>query len=252
MSATALLLAPLFALVAAVYASVGLGGGTGYLALMTLFGVPSEIMPSTSLTLNIVVTGAAMLRFGIARRLKWRILLPFLLPAIPAAFAGGLFEADGRLFLGLLAIGLGAAGAAMLRSSSKPEGIREIGTSKLWLIGVPLGILFGVTSGLLGIGGGVFLGPVVLLLGIADTRDTAAMCSAYIFVLSVSGLLAHGTRGAIDLGFVLPLAVAVLIGGLVGAHLSVTRFQPPTLKRIFSAIVLVAAAKAALGATGIL
>jgi uncharacterized membrane protein YfcA len=252
MSATALLLAPLFALVAAAYASVGLGGGSGYLALMTLFGVPREIMPSTSLTLNIVVTGAAMLRFGIARRLKWRILLPFLLPAIPAAFAGGLFQVDRRLFLVLLAIGLGAAGAAMLRSASQPEITKELPTSTLWLIGVPLGVLVGATSGLLGIGGGVFLGPVVLLLGIADTRDTAAMCSAYILVLSVFGLLAHGTRGAIDPGFVLPLAGAVLIGGLAGAHLSVTRFEPPTLKRIFSAIVLVAAVKAALGGVGAL
>ena len=85
---TLLLLAPLFALVAVLYASVGLGGGTGYLALMSLFGVPQKIMPSTALILNIVVTGAAMLRFGLAGRLQWRILLPFLLPAIPAVGSG--------------------------------------------------------------------------------------------------------------------------------------------------------------------
>jgi uncharacterized membrane protein YfcA len=251
-STTVLLLAPLFLLVAGLYASVGLGGGTGYLALMTLFGVPQGVMPSTALTLNIVVTGAALLRFGLAGRLRWRVLLPFLLPAIPAAFAGGLFEVEERLFLGVLAVGLAAAAAAMLHSARRGGDPHDPGATRLWLVGVPAGIAIGFTSGMLGIGGGVFLGPVVLLLGWAEPRETAAMCSTYILVLSISGLAAHGARGAVDPGFLLPLAVAVLIGGLIGAHLAETRLSAATLKRVFAVIILIAAVKAGLGAAGIM
>ena len=104
-----LLLAPLCALIAAAYAAVGLGGGTGYLALMTLFGMDTETMPSTALALNIVVTGAALLRFGIAGRLRTHILLPFLIPAIHAAFVGGLITAPRPLFMLELAVSLEAA-----------------------------------------------------------------------------------------------------------------------------------------------
>jgi uncharacterized membrane protein YfcA len=248
---TLLLLAPLFALVAALYASVGLGGGTGYLALMTLFGMPQGIMPSTALTLNIVVTGAALLRFGLAGRLQWRILLPFLLPAIPAAFAGGLIEVDRTVFLALLAAGLGAAAAAMLHSSRQEDAVHEPSPVRLWLVGVPAGIAIGLASGMLGIGGGVFLGPIVLLLGWAGPRETAAMCSTYILLLSIAGLAAHGVRGAVETGTLVPLAAAVLVGGLIGAHLAETRLSAATLKRIFALIIVIAAVKAGLGAAGI-
>jgi uncharacterized membrane protein YfcA len=252
MSPTTLVLIPLFAIVAAVYAAVGLGGGTGYLALMTLAGIPGHIMPSTALTLNIIVTGVAALRFGFAGRLRWRILLPFLLPAMPAAFAGGLFDLEQRLFLAILAAGLAAAAAGMLHTVARPGEVRELGASRLWAIAVPLGVCFGLLSGLIGIGGGVFLGPAVLLLRLTGPRETAAMCSVYVLALSVFGLLAHGTRGAVDPGLVVPLGVAGMVGGLVGAHLSVTRLSPATLQRIFGAVVLVAAVKAALSAAGIL
>jgi uncharacterized membrane protein YfcA len=105
---------------------------------------------------------------------------------------------------------------------------------------------------MLGIGGGVFLGPFVLLLHWADPRETAAMTSSYILVLSLAGLAAHGTRGVIEATLVWPLGVAVLIGGLIGAQLAETRLEAATVKRIFSVIILVAAVKAGLGAIGVL
>jgi uncharacterized membrane protein YfcA len=250
MTPSILVLAVLFAVVAALYASVGLGGGTGYLALMTLFGVPREIMPSTALTLNIVVTGAAMLRFGLAGRLQWRVLLPFVLPAIPAAFVGGWIYVDRRAFLALLAIGLAAAALAMLHSAQRPDEVREPSVLSLWLVGVPVGVAIGLASGLLGIGGGVFLGPVVLLLGWAGSRETAAMCSACILTVSIAGLAAHGVRGTFEPSVLAVLAVAGLIGGLVGAHVAETRLSEATLKRIFAVVIVIAAVKAGLGAAG--
>jgi uncharacterized membrane protein YfcA len=250
MSTTAsLLLVPLFAIIAMAYASVGLGGGTGYLALMALSGVSYEVMPSTALTLNIVVTGVAMARFGLAGRLRWSLLAPFLIPAIPAAFVGGLLDVPRQAFLGYLAIGLVAAAAAILHSASqKVDQRRNPNRAMLVALGIPAGIVFGLVSGMLGIGGGVFLGPFVLLMGWAEPRETAAMTSTYVLTLSVAGLAAHGTRGAVDPVLVVPLAIAVLFGGLAGSHLAETRLTAATLKRIFAVIIVIAAIKAAIEA----
>jgi len=245
---TMLLLIPLCALIAAAYAAVGLGGGTGYLALMTIFGINTEAMPSTALALNIVVTGAALLRFGIAGRLQSGLLLPFLIPAIPAAFVGGLIAAPRRLFLTVLAIGLAAAAAAMLKSAADADDPTPPSMLRLWLVAVPAGIAIGLASGFLGIGGGIFLGPLILLLGWAGPREVAAMSSATVLILSIAGLAAHGLRGAIDLQIAAPLGVAVLIGGLAGAHLAETRLSATALKRLFAIIVLVAAVRAAFSA----
>ena len=245
MTTSLLLLVPLCALVAAAYAAVGLGGGTGYLALMTLFGMDTETMPSTALLLNVIVTGAALLRFGLAGRLQPKVLLPILVVAIPAAFVGGLIVAPRRLFMAVLAAGLVAAAAAMLRSASSRDDPQPPNTLRLWTVAIPAGLLIGIASGFLGIGGGIFLGPLVLLLGWAGPREVAAMSSATVFTLSVSGLAAHGLRGAIDLHIAVPLAIAVLVGGLAGAHLAETRLSPSALKRLFAVIILIAAARAA-------
>ena len=243
-----LLLVPLCALVAAAYAAVGLGGGTGYLAVMTLFGVDTETMPSTALALNIVVTGAALLRFGVAGRLRTGILAPFLITAIPAAFVGGLITAPRRLFLAVLAVGLAAAAAAMLKTAANSADPKAPSPARLWAVAIPAGIGIGLASGFLGIGGGIFLGPLVLLLGWAGPREVAAMSSATVLILSIVGLSAHGLRGAVDLHIALPLGVAVLIGGLAGSHLAETRLSATALKRLFAVIVLIAAVRAAFSA----
>jgi hypothetical protein len=244
------MLLPLCALVAAAYAAVGLGGGTGYLALMTLFGIEATAMPSTALALNIVVTGAAFVRFGVAGRMRWRLWLPFMASAIPAAFLGGLIVAPRELFLGVLAVGLGAAGVAMLRSAAAPNVSSPPSTTHLWSVALPAGALIGLASGFLGIGGGVFLGPLVLLLGWTGPRETAALSSATVLTLSAAGLAAHGMRGSIDLAIAAPLAAAVLAGGLVGAHIAESRLSAAAMKRLFAVIVLVAAVRAGISAVG--
>ena len=245
---TLLLLVPLCALVAAAYAAVGLGGGTGYLAVMTLFGVDTETMPSTALALNIVVTSAALLRFGIAGRLRIGLLAPFLIAAIPAAFVGGLIDAPRRIFLIVLALGLAAAATAMLKTATSPGDPVAPSTARLWAVAIPSGIAIGLASGFLGIGGGIFLGPLILLLGWAGPREVAAINSATVLILSIAGLAAHGLRGSVDLHIALPLGVAVLIGGLAGAHLAESKLSSTALKRLFAVIVLIAAIRAAFSA----
>ena len=205
-----LILIPLIFVVAGAYASVGLGGGT-------------------------------------AGRLRWRLLLPFLIPAVPAAFLGGIVTADRTLFLALLAVTLGIASITMFRNASNAqERSTEPDVLRRFVIAIPGGLVIGFLSGFLGIGGGVFLGPLLLFLGWADPKEVATMNSALILVLSSVALAAHGIKGGIHLMVVLPLALAAFVGGLTGATLAEKRLSPRILQRIFAVIILIAAIKAAL------
>jgi uncharacterized membrane protein YfcA len=242
-----LILVPLFLLVAGAYASVGLGGGSGYLAIMALCGISSVVMPSTALTLNLVVTGSALARYGLAGRLRPALFLPFLLPAIPCAFLGGMLELPRTLFFAILAITLAIVSLLTFRSSRGAEPQLAHSSPLLrWITGLTAGSVIGLLSGALGIGGGVFLGPLVLLLRWAGPRETAAMTAAFIFFTSASGLAGHGLRGVIDVRFVLPLAVAALVGGMIGAHLGATKLSDRAMRRILALLLLIAAVKSAL------
>ena len=180
-----LVLIPLVFLVASAYASVGLGGGTGYLAIMTLVGISAAVMTPTALLLNLVVTGVALMRFGLAGRLKWRLFLPFLLPAMPAAFLGGILTADRRIFLAVLAAALAIAAIAMfLKARSAQEQEYEPDRLHLLLVGNPSRPCYRGSFRFLGIGGGVFLGPIILFLGWAGPKEVAAMNSALILIFS--------------------------------------------------------------------
>ncbi len=239
-------LTPLILLVAGAYASVGLGGGTGYLAIMSLFGLPPHVLAPTALLLNILVTAVALVRFGVAGRLRWRLLLPFLLPALPAAFLGGLVSADRRLFMGVLAATLVLAALAMLRSAPRAGERADLpDPTRLHAIAIPAGLAIGFVSGFLGIGGGVFLGPLVLLLGWAGPRQVAAMNAMLILVVSAVALAAHGLREGIDVRVALPLGAAALVGGLIGATLAEKKLSSGQLQGLFAVIVLIAAARAA-------
>ena len=241
-----LVLIPLVFVVAGAYASVGLGGGTGYLAVMTLVGMPAVVMTPIALFLNLVVTGTALLRFGLAGRLKWRLFLPFLLPAMPAAFLGGIVTADRKVFLALLAITLLAAAVSMFRYAPNAlEHGQEPERKRLLLVALPAGFAIGFLSGFLGIGGGVFLGPLIVFLGWANPKEIAAMNSALILVLSAIALAAHGAKGNVELQVILPLAMAALIGGFIGATYPEKRLSARVLQRVFAVIVLIAAIKTA-------
>ncbi|MBL6974670.1 MAG: sulfite exporter TauE/SafE family protein [Deltaproteobacteria bacterium] len=243
-------LIPSFFLVAAAYASVGLGGGSGYLAIMALLSVPFEFMPSTSQALNIVVTATALARYGLVGRINPRLFLPFLLPALPAAFLGGMVDVPKSLFMGSMGIMLTLAAVAMFVTAST-ENRKAPSALMIWALGLPAGFGVGFLSGFLGIGGGVFLGPLILLLGWAGPRETAPMNSLLVLMVSAFGLVGQGIRGTISLGLLAPLAAAVLLGGLVGSHVGETRLSAANLKRVLATIVLVAGLRAVLVALGI-
>ena len=222
-----LLLVPL-ALIAALYASVGHGGASGYLALMALCGVAPAVMKPTALVLNLVVSLLGTVLFFRAGHFAWRLFWPFAAVSIPFAYLGGRINVSAGVFKWLLALALAFAAARLLWPASKtPQEIRRPPVVAVILAGASIGLV----SGLIGVGGGIFLTPLLLVCDWADLKTAAAVSAPFIFVNSASGL-----AGQISSFHNLPsqwplLALAVLVGGFVGGRwgsrvASVSKMRP--------------------------
>lgn len=232
----------MFFLIALVYAAVGLGGGSAYLAVLAFLGVPYHLIPSTTLLLNLIVSSGAFYLYWRAGHLRPQLLLPFVLTSIPAAFLSGLLPISKGTFTLLLGLGLLLAA---LRMFWCPFQQRETDRRKMkiWWLGLPLGTALGILAGLVGIGGGVLLSPMLLLLGWAKPKEASAVASAFVFLNSISGLVAHSLKGVVDLGILLPAGIAALIGGQLGARWGSHRWSGLTVQRAFSIILLGVALK---------
>jgi len=191
MSLTILFLLLLF-VVAFLYAAVGHGGASGYLALMALFGMAPEFMKPTALLLNLFVSLSAFVLFYKEGHFKWKIFLPFALASIPFSFLGGMISLDAALYKKILGILLLIPVARLLFFPNKAYGDLKQSTLLLSLL---IGASIGFLSGLIGIGGGIILSPVLLLLAWTDQKQTAAISALFIFVNSLSGLAGQLTKG---------------------------------------------------------
>ncbi|MGI8556005.1 MAG: sulfite exporter TauE/SafE family protein [Pyrinomonadaceae bacterium] len=237
-STAILIIVALFA-VAVLYSSVGHGGASGYLAVMALFAVAPEITRPTALVLNLFVASIAFVQFYRAGNFDWKIFLPFALTSIPFAFIGGSIHLPTTVYKIILGITLMLA-AIRLAINLKSE--REINAPEVWvclLIGAGLGLV----SGLVGVGGGIFLTPILLLMNWTETKKAAGISALFILVNSVSGLL--GNRAQV---LQLPSTVwlwigAAVIGGIIGATLGSYRFNSLTLRRVLAVGLLIAGIK---------
>ena len=236
-------LALAFAVTALLYASVGFGGGSTYAALLAWLGLDYRLIPIVALTCNIVVVLGGTLRFARAGLTPWRGALLLTGLAAPAAFLGGLTPIDQASFMVLLGVSLILTGGTMLLPESAANEADEAGPSRaaryVPLVAVPLGYL----AGLVGIGGGIFLAPLLHLTRWRSAREVAATASLFILINSLFGLagqvLKHGPSafgGAI--GAALPLMIAVIIGGQVGSLLAV-RVLPLRWVRWLTALLVV-------------
>ena len=242
-------LAILFFLTALVYASVGFGGGSTYNALLVLNDVDYRILPSISLSCNIIVVAGGVWRFGRAGEMPWRRLLPWIAGSAPAAFIGGRLPAPEPLFLGLLAFSLTVAGLQLLLPAPAPKN----GTARA--IPTPLAVAgggaLGFLSGLTGIGGGIFLAPLLHALSWSSARRIAGAASLFILVNSLTGLagqsvkLAQSDLARMAAGY-WPLLVAVLIGGQLGSYAGSRHIPEVWLKRVTGVLVLYVALRLAL------
>jgi uncharacterized membrane protein YfcA len=233
-------LAVLMLLGALLYSSVGHAGASAYLAILSLYGVaPAETKP-IALVLNILVAVVGTARFASAGLVPWRLLLPFCAGSVPAAFVGGAVSLPThvhRLLLGIVL--LFAAGRLWWRSRETPE-LRAAPSA---LVLVALGAALGLLAGLTGVGGGIFLSPLLILMRWQDVRKTAGASVAFILVNSIAGIAGHFVAGRVVPSGTWLLAPAVIAGGVLGSWLGAKRLGLTTLRRTLGAVLAVASIK---------
>jgi len=243
MSSEAFILVPFFFLAAFLYSAVGHGGASSYLAILVLAGYPREAIAPTVLALNILVTLLGAINYYRAGHFDARLLLPFILTSIPAAYVGGSLHVSEQTLSIILGVTLLVAGLRFV-IFTKPVAAKQLLSRKLLFgVGVPVGFALGFLSGLIGIGGGIFLSPLLLFMGWADAKKTAALSAAFILLNSLSGLTAHVVKGTAEWPLLGILAITVLIGGGIGSYMGAFRLLPVTLQRLLGLVLLIASVK---------
>ncbi|WP_299551242.1 sulfite exporter TauE/SafE family protein [Seonamhaeicola sp.] len=222
------------------YASVGHGGASGYLALMALFSFAPETMKPTALLLNLFVAGISFYYYYKEGYFNKKLFLSFAMASIPLAFLGGSIEVDASLYKKILAVLLIFAILKMLNVFGKESNsIKQI---KLWQ-GLVVGGIIGFFSGLIGIGGGIILSPVILLLHWGKMKEAAAVSALFIWVNSASGLIGQLSSGVtLEMGSFVLVAIA-LIGGVLGGYYGSKKINNKNLRYMLAFVLIIACAK---------
>jgi len=237
----------IFFITAALYASVGFGGGSTYNAVLILSGADFRIVPLIALACNILVVSGNTIRYGMTGNLNWRALLPALALSVPLAWLGGRIPVSEFVFSALLGVTLLLTGLSML-FQNRWKRTNEDASPPSALILLPVGAGTGFLAGLVGIGGGIFLAPVLYWIRWSHEKAIAAACSLFILLNSLSGLAGQATKlnnvGTLQLATpYLPLLPAVLIGGWIGNRFGVLKMSPAHLRRGTAILILVVAVR---------
>ena len=225
------------------YAAVGHGGASAYIAAMALAGIaPAEMRP-IALLLNILVSSVGTWKFYRAGYFRWRLFWPFAVVSIPMAYLGGAITLPGQAYKILVGVVLLYAAWQLWLSGRSGEEMRAVREPPLvWAMAIGAGM--GLLAGLTGVGGGIFLSPLLLMLGWAGTKQTSAVAAPFILVNSLAGLAAvFVARGAALPSYVWVLVPAVLVGGWLGAEYGSRRFANPLVRRVLAVVLALAGAK---------
>ncbi|MCS6910569.1 MAG: sulfite exporter TauE/SafE family protein [Anaerolineales bacterium] len=228
---------------AILYASVGHAGASAYLAAMALFSLPPELMRPTALTLNILVAAIATVKFYRAGHFSWPLFWPFALTSVPLAFLGGMLSLPGSLYKPLVGLVLLYAAYRLLATNAgtTPSPTKPI---PLWAA-LAAGAGIGLLSGLTGVGGGIFLSPLLLFMNWAEPRPTSGIAAAFILANSTAGLLGQLSSLAL-LPAAIPLwALAAVTGGWIGAEYGSRRLGNPPIRRLLAVVLVIAGLKMA-------
>ena len=225
--------------VAILYSSVGHGGASGYLAVMALLAVAPTVTRPTALVLNLFVASIAFIQFYRAKHFDWKVFLPFAAASIPMAFVGGMIQLPTAVYKIILGVVLMLAAIRLaldLKTTQEPH------APPVWLALI-IGAILGLVSGLVGVGGGIFLTPILLLMNWTETKKAAGVSALFILVNSISGLLGNYAQV-----LQLPPSVwfwigAAVGGGIIGSTLGSYRFNSLTLRRVLAVGLLLAGAK---------
>ena len=227
-------------LVAFLYASVGHGGASGYLALMAIFGIAPAVMKPTALLLNLFVSLTSFLQFYRGKYFNVSIFWPFALASVPMSFVGGLVTVDAEVYKKILGVLLLFPIVRFLFFQSVTVVEKKPSNTILSLV---IGATIGFLSGLIGIGGGIILSPILLLLRWTDQKETAAISALFIFANSLAGLAGQLTKGISFSADMYLYVVVAFIGGLLGAYFGSLRFKQTVLKNILALALIFAVYK---------
>ncbi len=230
-------------LISFIYSSVGHGGASGYLALLSFFAIPHQQMTTSALCLNLLVAGMAFWSFFRASYFSWRLVWPFAVASVPLAFVGGFLKVSVNIYSTLLA-GVLVFAAWRLVFEFHQDTSKVVIHPPSFLVSLSIGGIIGILSGMVGIGGGIFLSPLLLFLHWADPKRTAATSAAFIFINSLAGLLGKFASHQFQLSpVVIYMAVTAFLGGIIGSRLGANHFSGRWLCRILAGVLLIAALK---------
>jgi len=242
------ILSILFFVTATLYSSVGLGGGSTYLALLLIWGLPYTIFPIVALSCNIIVVSGNCFNYIHAGNLNFKLLVPYLIGSIPLAFIGGSLPVEKKLFEILLFIVLIIAGCLLLLNFKSYDDKEKSYKNIPYLISIIIGGILGFISGVVGIGGGIFLSPILFLLKVARPKHIITAASLFILINSIFGIIGQLTKNSVlnEVQDYFYLLIAVLIGGQLGNYLNLKIFTSRLLALITAVLVLFVALRLAL------
>jgi uncharacterized membrane protein YfcA len=235
------LIAILILVVALLYSTVGHAGASGYLAVMALFGMAPIVMKPTALTLNIIVALIGTVRFYRAGFFSWRTFWPFAVASIPASFIGGSLTLPVSIYKSIVGVVLFYSAVRLFLSAGSGDK-RKTTPVPIWMALI-LGAAIGLVSGLTGVGGGIFLSPVLLLMHWAKTKETSGVSAAFILVNSIAGLLGQISAISFIPSGIIYWAPAALVGGWIGTELGTQRLPISEIRKWLSVVLVLAGLK---------
>lgn len=233
------IVAAAFFAVALAYASVGLGGGSSYAALMVVFGFGAATIPNLSLLLNLIVASVGSYTYIRHGHLRLRLILPFIVLSLPMAWIGGALQIPENLFRVLLALSLVVV---LLRIYAWRETAFRLtfNRTQYLVLALASGALLGLLAGIVGIGGGIFLVPLILVFGLGDMKQAAASGVVFVWLNSLVGLISRSQYNFVDFSEFLPLIVAVMAGGAIGSFLGSAKFEARSMEKILGVVIVIA------------
>lgn len=232
-------LAALFFIVAFIYSSVGLGGGSSYTALLAIFGISTLAIPMISLSLNLFVSSIGSYNFIRNKHGKMKLILPFLISSVPMAYIGGSLNLSKEIFYWILLISLIFVAVRIYFWQNIAIKFNFQQKEKV-IISIIAGSVLGLIAGIVGIGGGIYLVPLIIVLGLGTEKEAAACGAIFIWLNSFSGLLSRLQYNSIDLTNYIPLIVAVIIGGTLGSYMGSFKFSPKFMDKVLGIVILIA------------